>query len=47
MTALALIALIGLIVPAVTAASTEVGDRIHSTRLHREVVRTFAAGRGE
>lgn len=47
MTSLALIALIGLIVPAVAAAATEVGDRIHSTRLHREVLRTFAAGRDE
>lgn len=46
MTALALITLAGLIVPALAAAATEVGDRIHSNRLHREVVRTFAV-RGE
>lgn len=47
MTALALIALIGLIVPALAAAATEVGDRIHSNRLHREVLRTFAGARDE
>ena len=47
MTALALIALIGLIVPAVTAAAGELGDRIHSNRPHREVLRTFAGARDE
>jgi hypothetical protein len=47
MTAIALIALAGLIVPAVAAAATEVGDRIHSNRLHREFARTFAGAREE
>lgn len=42
MTALALIALLGLIIPALVAAISEVGDRIQSGRLQREVHRTFA-----
>ncbi|HEY8377308.1 MAG TPA: hypothetical protein VIK91_12520 [Nannocystis sp.] len=42
MDALAFIALLGLIIPALAAAATEVRDRFQSDRLHREVVRTFA-----
>lgn len=42
MTAIAFIALAGLIIPAIAAAATEVGDRIDSNRLHREFARTFA-----
>lgn len=42
MTALALIALLGLLFPVLTAGISEVGDRIQSGRLHREVHRTFA-----
>lgn len=47
MDALAFLALIGLIIPAVAAASTELRDRYQSDRLHREVLRTFTGGRPE
>lgn len=42
MTLLALIALLGLIIPALVAAVGEIGDRIQSHKLQREVSRTFA-----
>ncbi|MDC0720985.1 hypothetical protein [Nannocystis bainbridge] len=45
MDALAFIALFGLILPAVAAATSEVRDRIESNRLHREVLRTFAVAK--
>ncbi|MCY1009075.1 hypothetical protein OV079_26640 [Nannocystis pusilla] len=47
MDALAFIALFGLILPAVAAATTEVRDRIESNRLHREVLRTFAVAKSD
>ena len=47
MDALALIALIGLIIPAAAAATTEIRDRYQINRLQREVLRTFASSRSE